>query len=271
MLSVEVAGLGLNWSVWMGSCRHMAVLMAVALAGVGQAASAEPRAVIELFTSQGCSSCPPADALLGKLAHDPNVIALSLPIDYWDYIGWKDTLALPGHANRQKAYSRMRGDRAGVYTPQAIVNGAAQALGSDASDIEHAITQTHHNSETLSIPLSLSAADDRVTVNAPAAKAPDEHGEVWLCPVSSAVEVAIGRGENHGRTITYHNAVRRWIKLGEWNGTPATWTVPLKEVKTTGVDAVAVLLQSGTAARPGPMLGAAMTSLQVAQPVAAVR
>ena len=248
----------------MENCRRMAVLMAVALASAGQAASAEPRAVIELFTSQGCSSCPPADALLGKLAHDPNVIALSLPIDYWDYIGWKDTLALAGHTNRQKAYSRVRGDR-GVYTPQAIVNGAAQALGSDATDIERAIGQSHRNSETLSIPLSLSAADDKVVVNAPAAKTPDERGEVWLCPV------AIGRGENQGRKITYHNAVRRWIKLGEWNGTPATWTVPLKDVRMAGVDAVAVLLQSGTAARPGPMLGAAMTSLQVAQPVAATR
>lgn len=254
----------------MGSCRSMAVLMAVALASAGQAASAEPRAVVELFTSQGCSSCPPADALLGKLAHDPNVIALSLPIDYWDYIGWKDTLALPGHANRQKAYSRMRGDR-GIYTPQAVVNGAVQALGSNATDIQHAIAQSHRNAETLSIPLSLSAADDTVIVNAPAAKAPDEHGEVWLCPVSSAVQVEIGRGENHGRTITYHNAVRRWIKLGEWNGTPATWTVPLKDVKTADADAIAVLLQAGTAARPGPMLGAAMTSLQVAQPIAATR
>jgi hypothetical protein len=246
----------------------MAVLMTVALAGAGQAASAEPRAVVELFTSQGCSSCPPADALLGKLAHDPNVIALSLPIDDWDYIGWKDTLALPGHTNRQKAYSRMRNDR-GVYTPQAVVNGAVQALGSDSTDIEHAIAQSRRNSETLSIPLSLSTADGHVTVNAAAAKAPDERGEVWLCPVSTAVQVTIGRGENQGRTITYHNAVRRWIKLGEWNGTPATWTVALKDVKTAGIDAVVVLLQSGTAARPGPMLGAAMTSLQVAQPVAA--
>src|SRR5262245_64759959 len=108
-------------------------LVVVTLASAAGQANAEPRAVVELFTSQGCSSCPPADALLGKLAHDPDVIALSLPIDYWDYIGWKDTLALPGHTNRQKAYSRARGDR-NVYTPQAIVNGAAQALGSDATD-----------------------------------------------------------------------------------------------------------------------------------------
>jgi hypothetical protein len=245
----------------MQGCCRVAGLIVVALAGACQAASADPRAVVELFTSQGCSSCPPADALLGKLAHDPNIIALSLPIDYWDYIGWKDTLALPGHANRQKAYSKMRGDR-GVYTPQVVVNGAVQALGSDAKDIERAIGQSHRNAETLSIPVSVSATDDKLTINAPAAKSPDEHGEVWLCPVASTVEVAIGRGENQGRTITYHNAVRRWIKLGEWNGTPATWTVPIKDVKTTGVDAIAVLLQSGSAARPGPMLGAAIVALQ---------
>src|SRR6516164_10887911 len=135
----------------MAGCR-LAILAIATLIGVAPEANAEPRAVVELFTSQGCSSCPPADALLGKLAHDPNVIALSLPIDYWDYIGWKDTLALPGHTNRQKAYSRVRGDR-GVYTPQAVVNGAAQALGSDANDIEHAIAQSHRNAETLSITL----------------------------------------------------------------------------------------------------------------------
>src|SRR5262245_20225188 len=110
------------------------VLVILTLAGAAGQANSEPRAVVELFTSQGCSSCPPADALLGKLAHDPNVVALTLPIDYWDYIGCKDTLALPGHAHRQKAYSKLRGDR-GVYTPQVIVNGTTQALGSDQSDI----------------------------------------------------------------------------------------------------------------------------------------
>ena len=243
----------------MAGCR-MAIMAMATLAGVAHA-SAEPRAVVELFTSQGCSSCPPADALLGKLAHDPNVIALTLAIDYWDYIGWKDTLAIPGHANRQKAYSKMRGDR-GVYTPQVIVNGSTQALGSDQAEIERAIGQSHHASATLSVPVSIKVADGRLTVDAPAGKGTDEHAEVWLCPVSSAVPVAIGRGENHGRTITYHNAVRRWIRLGEWNGAAASWSISLKDLKSEGADKAAVLLQSGSATRPGPMLGAAMTALQ---------
>jgi hypothetical protein len=244
----------------MAGCR-LAILAIATLIGVAPEANAEPRAVVELFTSQGCSSCPPADALLGKLAHDPNVIALTLAIDYWDYIGWKDTLAIPGHANRQKAYSKMRGDR-GVYTPQVIVNGSTQALGSDQADIERAIGQSHHASATLSVPVSIKVADGRLTVDAPAGKGTDEHAEVWLCPVSSAVPVAIGRGENHGRTITYHNAVRRWIRLGEWNGAAASWSISLKDLKSEGADKAAVLLQSGSASRPGPMLGAAMTALQ---------
>lgn len=244
----------------MAGCR-LAILAIATLIGVAPEANAEPRAVVELFTSQGCSSCPPADALLGKLAHDPNVIALTLAIDYWDYIGWKDTLAIPGHANRQKAYSKMRGDR-GVYTPQVIVNGSTQALGSDQAEIERAIGQSHHASATLSVPVSIKVADGRLTVDAPAGKGTDEHAEVWLCPVSSAVPVAIGRGENHGRTITYHNAVRRWIRLGEWNGAAASWSISLKDLKSEGADKAAVLLQSGSATRPGPMLGAAMTALQ---------
>src|SRR5262245_53874485 len=89
--------------------------------------SPPPRAVVELFTSQGCSSCPAADRLLGELAEDPSILAMSLAVDYWDYLGWKDTLALHGHSNRQRAYAKARGDRE-VYTPQVVVNGAAHAL-----------------------------------------------------------------------------------------------------------------------------------------------
>ena len=97
--------------------------------------------MIELFTSQGCSSCPAADKLLGELAQDPSLVALSLPVDYWDYLGWKDTLALQGHANRQRAYAEARGDRE-VYTPQVVVNGVVHVLGSDKAAIERAIAQT---------------------------------------------------------------------------------------------------------------------------------
>jgi len=142
-----------------------------------------------------------------------------------------------------------------------IVNGAAQARGSDKADIERAIGQTRKNASVLEVPLTLSVADGKLTVNAPAGKTGNERGEVWLCPVARAVSVDIGRGENKGRSITYHNVVRRWIKLGDWQGTAATWSVPISDFKTNGIDQVAVVVQAGAATAPGPMFAAAMTPL----------
>jgi hypothetical protein len=118
-----------------------APLIAGLLIATAVARAGEPRALLELFTSQGCSSCPAADKLLGELAADPSLVAISVPIDYWDYLGWKDTLASPAHSARQRAYARVRGDRQ-VYTPQIVVNGAMHALGSDRAAIERAIAQT---------------------------------------------------------------------------------------------------------------------------------
>jgi hypothetical protein len=249
----------------MRGLRYLALAaIATALTAGTSGVAGEPRAVVELFTSQGCSSCPPADRVLAQLAQDPSLIPLTLPIDYWDYLGWKDTLALPGHANRQRAYSRVRGDR-DVYTPQAVISGSVQALGSDHAAIDRAIAQSRNNGETLSLPLTLTIANGQLTVAAPAAKSDVAQGEVWLCPITRSVEVAIGRGENSGHNFTYHNVVRRWVKLGDWKGQPATWSIPLASLKTDGVDAVAVVLQNGAASAPGAMLGAAMTPLDSKQ------
>jgi hypothetical protein len=244
--------------------RYLALaVIATAVTVAPWASAAQPRAVIELFTSQGCSSCPPADRLLGELTKDPSLIPLSLSIDYWDYLGWKDTLALTAHADRQKAYSRALGS--GIYTPQAIVNGSAQALGSDRTAIEQAIVKTRTDDATLSLPLTLRVADGRLTVTAPAAKngsvsnaAP---AEVWLCPLTKSVKVAIGRGENSGHTFTYHNVVRRWVKLGDWTGIARNYKVPVTEVTNVGGDAVAVVVQAGPKDAPSTMLGAAIAAL----------
>jgi len=250
--------------------RHFWTLAAVAsvlTAGIS-ALAAQPRGVIELFTSQGCSSCPPADKVLGDLAKDPSVIPLSLAIDYWDYLGWKDTLALAGHTQRQRAYSHVRGDR-DVYTPQAVVNGSVETLGSDREAIERAVKQSRANGTTLALTLTLAIDNGRLTVAAPAGANENASAEAWLCPVTKSVEVAIGRGENGGHTLTYHNVVRRWVKLGVWNGKAATWTIPVADFKSDGVDAVAVILQSGAASTPGPMLGAAFMSLDEGHQAAA--
>ena len=222
-------------------------------------ARAEPRAVLELFTSQGCSSCPPADKLIAEYAGDPSVIAMSLAVDYWDYLGWKDTLAVAGHTNRQRAYAKARGDRQ-VYTPQMVIDGTVHALGSDKSAIDKAIRQEQPGALRLAVQVARSG--DRLTVTVAAAK--DERGqaEVWLCPMSRSVPVVIGRGENSGRTITYTHVVRRWIKLGDWSGKAQSFDVPVKDVQTGQIDSAAVVVQSGVATAPKAMLGAAQLALK---------
>jgi hypothetical protein len=241
-----------RWSGALGVCAIVAVI---------RPAHAEPKAVVELFTSQGCSSCPPADKVLGELAKDPSVIALSLPIDYWDYLGWKDTLADSRFSARQKAYSHMRGDR-DVYTPQVIVNGAAHVIGSDRARIEGAIKDTNKADKVMSVPVTMSLSGKQLTVSVAAGKegAPAQ-GEVWLCSISKSVPISIGRGENRGREIVYHNVVRNLLKVGDWNGNPESWTLPLDSVMRDGIDAAAVLVQDGNRDKPGPMLGAAFTLL----------
>lgn len=236
------------------SAAFVAVIL-IASYGVSRAA---PKAVLELFTSQGCSSCPPADKLLAEFTDDPSIIALSLPLDIWDYLGWKDTLALAGHSARQRAYAELRGDRQ-VYTPQMVVNGSVHVLGSDRSAIEHAIVQTDHNTAVMSLPVLMSADGGDLTVTIKGAPDGEPGGEVWLCPLATAVAVAIGRGENHGRTITYHNVVRAWRKLGEFSGADATWTIPLAQIEKDDVDGAAVLVQEGSREKPGVILGAAFT------------
>jgi hypothetical protein len=221
---------------------------------------ADPRAVVELFTSQGCSSCPPADKLIGELSSDPSLVALSLPIDYWDYLGWKDTLADPRYSARQRAYARGRGDRQ-VYTPQVVINGSVHALGSDKAAIERAIAQTHHDPAILSVPVKVSFVEENIQVALPASADHKGLSEVWLCGFAKAIPIAIDRGENRGRTLTYHNVARRWMKIGEWNGKAETWSVPVGELKAADLDSAAIIVQRGTAEQPGTILGAATVTL----------
>ena len=240
-----------RWSGALGFCAIIAII---------RPAHADPRAVVELFTSQGCSSCPPADKIIGELAKDPDVIAMSMPIDYWDYLGWKDTLADARFSARQRAYSKARGDR-DVYTPQVIINGSTQVIGSDRTSVENAINETRKN-DVMSVPVTLSLSGKQINVSVAASKAPTvAHGEVWLCSISKAVPISIGRGENRGMEITYHNLVRNLLKVGDWNGSPESWTVPIENVLREGVDGAVVFVQDGRSDRPGPMFGAAYTAL----------
>lgn len=232
------------------------------------ASKAEPKAVIELFTSQGCSSCPPADKLLGELATDPSIIALTLPVDYWDYIGWKDTLALQGHAKRQKSYAFTRGDRA-VYTPQAVVNGAAHALGSDKAAIEEAVAKSRAGQSTLTVPVTMKIVDGKVVVDVAAGKLAEEgkSADVWLCPVTNKIKVTIERGENRGQSLDYFNVVRRWVKLGVWTGKAETYSIALSDIPNANytmsdINSLAVLVQNSSSGKPGPLAGAASVALK---------
>jgi hypothetical protein len=244
--------------------RHFANVAIVACsfsATMVAGAVAEPRAVVELFTSQGCSSCPAADKLLGQLTADSSLVPISAPIDYWDYLGWKDTLAVPLHTKRQRAYSKVRGDRE-VYTPQAVINGSLHALGSDKAAIERAIAKSHEDSKVLSLPVTFSLQNAHLILTVPGRSEAPVGTEVWICGLTKAVTVAIQRGENRGKTVTYFNVARRWVKLDSWTGGAKTWNVPVRDVQGGDIDGFVAMIQSGTVEKPGAILGAAMASIR---------
>jgi hypothetical protein len=225
----------------------------VVLAASGAVAS--PLAVVELFTSQACSSCPPADAALRDLARRTDVIALTMPVDYWDYLGWRDTLAKPAFTARQRAYAATRGDRQ-VFTPQVVVNGKGACIGSDAAALEQLI-QAGRPGPDVAVALSESAGSVAVDITGATNGAARGHtGEVWVVSVAKAREVAIERGENRGKSITYANVARGITRIGEWRGAPLRLEVPLAMAKGDG-DGYVVLLQAPDGEKLGPILGAA--------------
>ena len=230
----------------------LALPLAAGLAAT--ALAAEVRSVVELFTSQGCSSCPPADKLLGELAGRPDVLAISFPVDYWDYLGWKDTLASPANTNRQKAYSIARGDRQ-VYTPQVVVNGTVHVVGSNGRQIEAALA----NSPPLPVPITMVAGTDATTVTVGDAPSPgNARGTIWLAMYDDPVTVPIARGENTGRSVTYYNVVRKIRPIAMWKGKAMSVDLPKSEMDQTKVSHCAVILQTEhDNGLPGPILGAA--------------
>jgi hypothetical protein len=225
--------------------------LAAALAIPGAPRAAELRGVVELFTSQGCSSCPPADRYLAELAKDPSLVVLSWPVDYWDYIGWKDTFGSPGFTARQKAYAAVRRDDQ-VYTPQAVIDGVTHAVGNDRDVVQDAIAA---NGKTLNCALTMTDRDGKIGIDvAPKANASGS-ATLWLLRVLRTANVAIGRGENKGRSITYTNVVREAIAVGEWSGGAAHFDAA--RPKLAEGEALIAVLQTGTAAKPGAILGAA--------------
>lgn len=235
------------------------------------AGEAPPLGVVELFTSQGCSSCPPADRLAGEIADGGRTLVLTLPVDYWDYLGWRDTLANPANTARQRAYAMARGDRK-VYTPQMVVNGQEATVGGDSVAVFRAISRAESGGGLL-FPVTVAIEDGRIAVSvaAPARPTAIGHAEVWAFAVERSHVVRIGRGENAGRDATYANVVRHMTRLGIWEGASAKFDIAADEVLSGGADSVAVLVQAGTGGQPGAILGAGSVDAQSLTPTATSR
>jgi len=237
--------------------RQLAVAL-LAVTVLSLPAAAGQRIVVELFTSQGCSACPPADALLGRLAEREDLLALSLPIDYWDFLGWKDTLADPAFSERQRAYARKRDDSK-VYTPQMVIGGINHAVGSNLEQVEDRIEEARAALAKRHLTIGVVENGDTITVNVDGEDAQNvPRATVWLVFYRGAVPVKIGRGENSGRTVIYHNVVREMTPIGMWHGTAASFELPRSELMRGTNDGCAVLVQ---AKDTGPMLGAAVLGL----------
>ncbi|ODS83203.1 MAG: hypothetical protein ABS47_21060 [Devosia sp. SCN 66-27] len=186
------------------------------LAGTATAAGPQPSAVVELFTSQGCSSCPPANANLIELSRQPGVLVLSFAVTYWDYLGWKDSFGKEEFTDRQRVYEPPLRQRR-PYTPQMVVNGRATVVGNDLDQVQQLIASTPSPAGP---PVSLSASAVRIGAGAVSAEA-----DVWLVRYDpDVVEVPVGRGENTGRTLPHTHVVHSLDRLGTWSGAELSLT-----------------------------------------------
>jgi hypothetical protein len=223
-------------------------------------AAADPLAVVELFTSQGCSSCPPADAALTRLAADDDYVALAFHVDYWDYLGWADTVSIEAAAARQQAYADGRGDDA-IYTPQAVINGRVHVVGSDEGGIRE-VAAGFTEADALRVPVALSADAERVSVEVGAGAAGAEPATIWLATYTRRLPVEIERGENAGRNVSYANVVRTLHPVGMWSGEAVSIELPSEGLVPADADGCAVLVQVMNGDEPGAILGAAIAEIE---------
>ncbi|HWA30526.1 MAG TPA: DUF1223 domain-containing protein [Rhizomicrobium sp.] len=219
---------------------------------VADAGWAKRPVVVELYTSQGCSSCPPADAFLGQLASRKDVIAMSLPITYWDMLGWKDTLGTDADTKRQKAYSDAM-HHGGVYTPQVVVDGVSDIVGSKETQIDALISARAADAAT--VPVTLSADKRAIHVAVGASDLRDPNATIWLFRILPQATVTITGGENAGHTYSYRNVVRDIRAIGMWKGQPVSLDLPRAELLTGSRDSVVVVVQENGYGR---IVGAAM-------------
>jgi hypothetical protein len=238
----------------------LALGLAMAALGPSDAGRADASSgirVVELFTSQGCQRCPPADRLITDMAHEPKTIALSYSVNTWDFTGWHDTLAEQAFTRRQHAYAAARGDRK-VFTPQVIIDGVAVEAGADRPAIQTATEKLAANNAVMRVPLDLSEGDGKLHVAIGGATTDQAPANIMILRVARQKTVAIDRGANSGQSVTYTNVVRAMQKIGEWSGKPESFD--LVELKAED-EGYVVLLQTGTQDKPGAILAAAKVGL----------
>lgn len=234
----------------------MTMVMGLVCFSVAMAQDGKPlKGVVELFTSQGCVSCPPADRAFEKLVNQPDVVALAYHVDYWNYRGWVDTLGSADNTARQYAYARSFG-RSGVYTPQAVLNGRVQMKGTDSQALSGKIDTLKSSGDGLTVKVNADIRGDELAVNIGSGQG---QADVVVVYFKRRKDVDVLKGENKGQRITYLNSVTDIQSVGMWRGDAINISLPAKVLRTDGCDGFAVLLQSSTpAGDPGKILGAAM-------------
>jgi hypothetical protein len=235
-------------------CAGTLVLLGLSVPGHSEPSARDP-VLIELFTSQGCSSCPPADKLLNEYRDKPGVITLSFSVDYWNYLGWHDTLSSPANSERQRDYALARGDGR-VYTPQVVVDGITHVNGANEAAIEMALRTATKRLKDVKVPVSMRAEGNSLVIDIGAAPKTSDmrQATVWLAVAKDKETVAISRGENRGKKITYSHPVRELTPIGMWKGETMTLRLPLNDLQTIGGDCLVAMLQVEGS---GPILGAA--------------
>lgn len=229
----------------------LAANIVVTGAALAETLHIQPKAVVELFTSQGCASCPPADALLTALADREDVVALAYHVDYWDYVGWKDTFAQEAYSDRQRAYAKSWGSSR-IYTPQMVVNGARPVVGSRRNEVQQVVGRAN-----LPLAMDLSLTGDLLKISLPA-KAELSDAVIWLVTYMNRADVKIDSGENAGKTMVYTQVVTGRQVLGMWESEAgAELKLPLGEVLGAANTGIAIVVQQERGGLPGAILAAA--------------
>ncbi len=249
--------------LWIPGHFLAAALGLLAFTGPGSAESTsrpvDPIGVVELFTSQGCNSCPPADAVLGELAARDDVVALAYHVDYWDYLGWRDALASPANSERQRRYAGAL-QRASVYTPQAIVNGRRDMNGADRGKVTSTLEALAGTVDGLQVDISLKDMGDTIIVNVGSIpenlKGEPINAHLVFVDYTPQSTVDIRAGENRGRSIQYRNAVNRIQTIGMWDGAAKSFEMPKAELVQKGNGCALLLQRVDKDGRPGAILGA---------------